>query len=109
MRVTFSFIITLALSLSATLSHAQLLSHTRELIMNTVNGSSDITFAIVATSSQVWEPHGVDEHSTYLTNNPNYVDPDDMTIPGNYQKGDCGWNSDNHPANEGPFLVVAIV
>lgn len=50
MRVTLSFIITLVLLLSATVCHPQLLLHTRELIMNTVNGSSDITFAIVATS-----------------------------------------------------------
>ena len=57
---------------------------------------------MISTSSKVWKPTQSFVYSSYLTTDKKYVDPGDTTISGNYVSG--GWNSDNYPYNQGPFL-----
>ena len=56
-KATFMVIFVLLLPFSITYSQepSQIL-HVKELIMNTLNGPSEITFHIVSASAKVWEP-----------------------------------------------------
>ena len=93
------FIVIFLLSLSFSVSYSQEPSqtlHVKELIMNTVNGPSEITFDIVSTSAKVWQPQRSGNPSAYLTNDKKYVDPENITLPGNYSKGDKGWDTDGY-------------
>jgi len=80
------------------------LRHPWELVMRTENGPEEITFHINSTSTYIWKPHRSYINYTYLTTDSKYVDPDDITMPGNYNGDDFGWNSDDYPDNRGPFL-----
>jgi|GEM_PF-6680982 len=74
--------------------------------MFTENGPEWITFQIVSTSGKVWEAHYHEIDTSLLTNDWKYIDPGDVTMPGNFQSGSgwYGWNSDNIPDKDGPFL-----
>ena len=80
------------------------LRHPWELLMHTQNGPDEITFHIISTSAYVWEPHQSTINYTCLTTENKYVDPEDMTMPGNYSGDGHGWNSANWPYNQSPFL-----
>jgi len=71
-----------------------------EIFMHTVNGPSTITFNITSTSSYVWKSHRTGVESTYLTSLIKYVDPDDITMPGNYTANNYGWDSDAYPDHD---------
>jgi len=71
--------------------------HKYELILNTANGQDSITFQISPFSAKIWRSHSIGENSTYLTNLSKYIYPDDIKMPGNYDKGDLGWDTDAWP------------
>lgn len=78
--------------------------HPYELRLTTENGPDEITFHITSTSQFVWEHHFHNINYTYLTTETRFVNPDDITMPGNHNQGDYGWNSDKKPSNQDPFV-----
>ena len=69
-----------------------------EIFMRTKKGPATITFYINSFSSKVWEAHTSDIDSTYLTTLTKYVNPDDITMPGNDSlTNSYGWDSDDWP------------
>ncbi len=104
MKIKLFFTITLIISLLSVQKSLSQLRHPWELVMKTRNGSRSITFHINSTSAKVWEPHRSYINYTYLTTESKYVNPDDITMAGTDTSDNNGWNSDNYPSNEDPFL-----
>ena len=89
------FLLSLPFSITYSQEPSQAL-HVLEIIMNTANGPSEITFNIVSTSATVWEPTRSDVHSTYLTTDKKYVDPENLTLPYDDSKDSKGWDTDGY-------------
>ncbi len=93
------FIVIFLLSLSFSITYSQEPSqalHVKELIINTVNGPSEITFNIVSTSAKIWEPTRSYVHSTYLTTDKKYVDPENLTLLYDDSKDSKGLDTDGY-------------
>lgn len=78
-----------------------------ELVIRTQDGNGNYTFEMTSTSSVVWEAKRSGDDSLYITTATKYVNPGDITIPGDGSEANKGWNSDTYPSEDprwGPLL-----
>lgn len=79
--------------------------------MHTRNGTGWVTFSMDGTSAYFWEGTRTGQ-PTRLTSDSRWTDPEDIRMPGSYQKDDHGWVTDNYPGRKrvvgrGLYVITA--
>ncbi|MDZ7394055.1 MAG: hypothetical protein ONB25_14295 [candidate division KSB1 bacterium] len=79
--------------------------------MHTRNGTGWVTFSMDGTSAYFWEGTRTGQ-PTRLTSDSRWTDPEDIRMPGSYQKDDHGWDTDNYPGRDhvvgrGLYVITA--